>query len=306
MPACQWAWIVAAALVLTPARARAEDKKACATAYVQSQVQRHAGHLIASREQLIVCSNECANTLRDDCAGWLHEVEAALPSVVIEAFGPDGHEAIDVRVSCDGTPIASRLTGHALPMDPGPHTCHAEMAGASPFDGPLIVHEGEQHRLWRITFTRSSETAPPGGVSAFRSTPVPAVITAPRPSAESTPARSSTSNARPIPASVWALGAVGVVATGVGVAFEASGLVQHSQLDRCKPSCLPSAVTSDKTTFGVGDVAVGIGIVSLAAAVVVLLLRPGSADGPEPPRRTTRLEAMAYRGGGVLGLEERF
>ena len=281
---------LAIAVALAPAPARAEDKRACASAYVQAQVQRQKGHLKAARGLLLACSGECSADLRTDCAGWLREVEAALPSIVIEAVGPDGKETANVRVTCDGALLLAKLDGRAVPMDPGPHMCRAEMEGEPPKEEQVLVPEGEQHKPWRVSFKHP--------LAPVRVTPKPA------PPAGSNAAALPPSSPLPFSMPVLVLGGVGALATIVGTAVEVSGLSQHAALDRCKPNCTTSAVSSDKTTFLVGDVTLGIAIATLATAAVLYFTRP--AGGSQATAGSVRLTVDARRLGGAVGLEGRF
>jgi hypothetical protein len=280
-------------IAVAPSLAGAEDKKACANAYVQAQVQRQKGHLKASRGLLLVCASECSADLRTDCASWLREVEAALPSIVVEAVGPDGKETADVRVTCDGVELYAKLDGRAIPMDPGPHTCRAEMLGEPAKEEQLLVPEGEQHRPWRVSFKHPAASRRPA-------TKPPDTGASPAPS-PSTPGQSTPLD---IPLSVLVVGGLGAIATTVGIALEVSGLSQHSALDRCKGSCAPSAVNSDRTTFQVGDVTLGIGLASLAAAAVLFFTRPSAAASTTA--RGAWLLIDPHPGGADVGLGGRF
>src|SRR5579883_734779 len=98
------------ATVVQPARADAPDKAACAASYEQAQRLRRDRKLVLSREALLVClQDSCPALLRADCATWLKEVEASLPTVVFEAQGADGAFLADVTVSSGGVVLASRL-----------------------------------------------------------------------------------------------------------------------------------------------------------------------------------------------------
>jgi hypothetical protein len=237
-------------LASSPGVARAQDKVACASAYEGAQLERRQGHLRASRQQLLVCSQPACTVLQKECVNWLSEVEAALPSVVVEATGPDGRDTVDVEVTCDGAPLVSRLDGRALPMDPGMHRCRFETAGAVRED-QIVLHEGEQGRPWRVSF------APPEGA-----TPAP-LAPAPGPS-----------EASPIPVWAWVLGGLGVAAVGVGAGFEVHGFTQKSDLDACKGSCQQSAVDATHASFVTGDVTIGAGLAVIAIATVFVLVRP--------------------------------
>src|SRR5262245_16831403 len=60
------------------------DKITCAHSYEQAQRLRQAHELKGARRELLVCSRvECPSWVRRDCAPWLDEVEAAIPTINI-------------------------------------------------------------------------------------------------------------------------------------------------------------------------------------------------------------------------------
>jgi len=261
----------ALAVTLLAAPAHADPTKAdCVAVFERAQTEREQGHLKAARQDLLVCSSDaCPAAMHKECIGRWREVESALPTVVVEVVGPGGRDLTDVRVTCDGALVLDRLEGRAVPMDPGPHACQIEPTGAPARDEQLVVQEGEQHRLWRISFE------------------------SPRPSAEAPP-----ETARSVPTWVWVLGGIGVAATGVGAAFEISGLVQKGNLDGCRPNCAQSGVDSAKKAFVVGDIALGVGVASLVAAGVGLLLPAASDhDGAAAATRSTPFRVAVGPGG---------
>ena len=190
-----------------------------------------------------------------------------MPSVVVQAVGADGRDTLDVAVTCDGVRLAERLDGRAMPMDPGLHSCRFEMSAAVR-EEQIVLREGEQRKPWRISFAPPADAKP-----------------------EAVPA----APAGPIPPAAWVLGGVGLAAIGVGTVFEIHGFSQKSDLDRCRPACARSSVDATRASFIVGDVAIGVGLVSVAAgALLALSRRPPVA---EPPR--ARLDVTPYVGQGA-------
>ncbi len=241
---------------VAPATARAQDKAACAASYEKAQVERQKDHLRASREQLLVCSQPSCSVLQKDCVQWLSEVEAALPSVVFEATGPDGRDAVDAQVTCDGAPVVSRIDGKAVVMDPGLHRCRFEMGGMGR-DDQIVLHEGEQRRPWRISFaTGATPSAPMTNETAERSSSAPLWP--------------------------WVVGGLGIAAIGVGSYFELHGFALKSDLDACKGHCSPSSVDATRAAFVTGDVTIGVGLAAVAIAAIVLVTHsPGTPSGAE-------------------------
>jgi hypothetical protein len=90
----------------------------------------------------------------------------------------------------------------------------------------------------------------------------------------------------------------------VGTGFEASGLSKHNALNKCKPNCTQAEVSSDRTTFAVGDVSLGIGIAALATAAVLFFTRSSATADTRTDRAWFTFEALG--GGGGASLDGRF
>jgi hypothetical protein len=254
--------IAALALSLSSA-ALADDKLACVSAYQDAQSFRKDGELRASKEQLVRCASEaCPSVLSRDCAQWLREVEQALPTVVLSARGPDGNEAVEVRVTLDGAPLVDRLDGRAVAVDPGVHTLRFEVAGAEPIEERLVIREGEKLRRISVTFPLAG--APPSPPLAL-----PVALAA-----------------RPIPTIVYPLAAVGVLGLAGFGYFALDGLSKKSALDECRPNCAQSDVDTAKRRFLIGDISLSVGVVALAAASYFFFDRPSieSAASARAPR----------------------
>ncbi len=98
----------------TPTRAE------CVSASEDAQLMRIKGQLRAARANLLVCSqDDCPKIVKQDCTGWLDEVDRAIPTVVLGARDARGQDLTDVHVAMDGTSLALRLDGKAIPVDPG-------------------------------------------------------------------------------------------------------------------------------------------------------------------------------------------
>ena len=237
---------------------RAEDAKVkCANAYEQAQRTRKNGELRASQKNLLVCTNPvCPAVLRDDCLRWADEVERAMPTVVFAVRDPAGQDVTDVRVLVDGVLLAEKVDGKAHAIDPGSHTLRFESEGSVAVEQVVVILEGEKLRTLSVTLPSAApvETAGP-------------------PKVEGEPAR-------PIPASVYVLGAIGIVGLGGFAYFGLKGKSEKSTLDDCKPGCDPADVDHAKRTFLYGDVALGVGVVSLGIATALFFTRPsaGSTD----------------------------
>ena len=246
--------------VSTPAMA---DKKACAQAHAEAQRSIRATTLLRARDQLTTCSrDECMTAIRKDCVAWLGEVNAAIPSIVVEAKGADGKETFDVRVSASDVVIAEKLSIKAIEFDPGTYALRFEHAGAT-VEKEIVLRPGKKNKTVEVSFEKS-----------------PIASTAPAPSgrerdASHAPAQQGTKS--PVP---WILGGVGVALVGVGGFFWLSAEGSRSDLEssNCAPNCDRGAVDDIKTQRLVGDILAIGGVVAIGAAVIWLVM-----DSSAPP-----------------------
>lgn len=241
--------------------ARGDDTESCIASHEQSQILRKDGKLRAAREQMVNCSRDaCPKLLRKECSGWLAEMEEAIPSVVIEAKGPDGQDVVEMKVSLDGQLLTDKLDGRALNVDPGVHVFKFEIPKVKPREEKIVIREGQKARKIVVDFSppRPIASAHPTGSAVVPETP-PDKVT------------------RPVPTLVYVLGGVGLVALGTSAFFEAKGLGQRSDLDAkgCKPACSQSDVDSAKKSILIGDILLGAGVVSVGLATVFYFTRPG-------------------------------
>ena len=179
-----------AALLLaaaTAGEARADDADTCATASEQGQELRDQGKLRAALELFVQCAAAtCPAIVRNDCAPWVTQVQAKLPTVAFRARDGEGHDITDVRVSVDGEEIAGKLDGRALTMDPGTHTFRFNKAGEPEVTRTLLLREGEKGRLVDVVIG----AAPPPASGGFS-----------------------------VPVAGWVLGGLSLAGFGAGIGF---------------------------------------------------------------------------------------
>ncbi len=124
----------------------------CVKAAEDAQSQRSNHQLRAARLKFLLCAQPtCPAVVRNDCSGWLADVDKVMPSVVVQARDTRGVELTDVRVSVDGDVLAERLDGLAIPVDPGVHLFQFERAGVPPLQQQILIREGEKGRALPIT-----------------------------------------------------------------------------------------------------------------------------------------------------------
>lgn len=123
-------------------------KEACVAANEAAQDLRQAGKLREAREKLLLCVSEaCPGPVREDCVQRLNDVNAAMPTVVFEVKDPNGNDVGGARVTMDGKPLVERVTGGAVPIDPGQHRIAFEDAeGSAHAEQTVVVREGDHDR----------------------------------------------------------------------------------------------------------------------------------------------------------------
>jgi hypothetical protein len=234
--------------VLLTTAAFADDKAACMDAASKGQRLRDTHKLVEARAELRVCATaQCPSVIQSDCAIWLADVEKALPSVVVTAKDGAGADLVDVKVSVDGRPLASKLDGQAVPMNAGPHTFHFEGADGSILDRQVMVKEGERNQAVAVVL----------GAAA------------------------------PTPSSTWktlgwVLGGTGVVGLGVGTVFGviAMGDKNGAHCD-ANNVCDPGTTRGIKSAALVSDVGWIAGGVLLAGGAALVLFAPSGSRKPE-------------------------
>jgi hypothetical protein len=293
-------WLALALVLSSAARTRgvrADEIDDCIAAAEESQRLRLDGKLIRAREQLLVCSSgTCPTIVRSDCARWSSELDAIVPSVIVRALDPEGHDVPDVHAAVDGEPIAGLFGGKEIRLDPGPHVFRFTRGSGPPVAQTVVVAPREQHQILSIVFGPPASTGgktqlpyesamPPGGLPAQRARETPST--------------------RPDPFRPWYFAMLGTGALALGTAsyFWISGLADHGRLaSTCgvSHSCSPSAVDSAHSDLVVGDV-VGAAGGSLAMLGLTLLI---FRHGGRQPAATAMWQPVP--GGALLGIQGSF
>jgi hypothetical protein len=246
---------VAIPLFLTTSNVFALNKQECIQASEKGQQLRDEGKLADARTQFLVCVQEvCPRPVADACREDLAAVEKRLPTVVLSARTASGTDLVDVSVQVDGAPITQKLDGRAVMINPGAHKVRFE-ANGQVVEEQVVVIEGEKSRAVRVTFP-----AGPGEQVAPASGTTPA-----QQGAAQAPAQDTGGGG--IHPAVWAFGGLAVVSLGAFAYFGLTGKSDISHLeDTCKPHCKQDDVDAAKTKLLVGDIFLGVAIVSAGAA----------------------------------------
>ncbi|MFO0726299.1 MAG: hypothetical protein U1E65_21115 [Myxococcota bacterium] len=235
-------------LFLAEMPAVASSKQACLDAHAEAQKSRNARDFAAAKAQLLVCNQDsCPGPVAEDCARWMSELLREQPTVVFVARDAQGQDTPEVRVSLDEAVLLSRLDGHPVEVNPGPHRVRYDWADGVSQEVRVMINAGEKAR--RI------ELAPPG----------PAPVLAPLP---------PRADEAGIPTASWILWGGGAAAGGAFVVLAILGQNQEAELSRtCRGQCAPAEVSSLRTKYALADAA-WITALAAAGAGTVLALWP--------------------------------
>ncbi len=217
----------------------------------------------AARDKFVACSRvECPTVVRKECGEQLAAAEKDAPTVALEARDEAGMDSTAVKVTMDGAPIAERLTGSAVDVEPGEHVFRFERADGQSIEQRVLVVEGEKNRKVVADFASLVPKPPP-----------PSGETGPAPPHEP----------KKIPLLAYVAGGVGLVGIGGFVFFAASGKGAENRLaSSCNPNCSNDQLSPVKRDYLFADIALVIGVV--AAATAVILAWPALTDGPQGNR----------------------
>jgi len=255
------ALVLAASLAALPAAAGGPTKEQCIAANDHAQEFRQAGKLSKAREQLLVCvAQGCPGPVREDCAQRLDEVDKAMPTIVFEVKNGSGNDVSAVSVTMDRQPVAAKLSGAAIAVDPGEHLFVFEAEGLPRTEKSLVLHEGEKGRRERIVLVAAQPTPTSAAQPATggRTPPVLAIVA----------------------------GGIGVAGLVVGAATALAATSKHATLQgECAGStCAPSAqgdldsFHALRTVSAVGYVVGALGIVGGAALWYLAPSRPSDTS----------------------------
>lgn len=236
------------AMALAPGLARAASpSETCISAAEAAQLSRYQGALKAAHDGFVSCARpECPAQIQADCAKWLSEVDASLPTIVPMARFEDGTDVVDARVTVDGADVADR--GRAVPLDPGEHEVRFARGGSPPVTVRVLLHEGEKNRAVRVTLERAA--------------PAPAlVVTTARPE-------------RRVPVASIVLASVAGVGLGIGTGLYVSGRGGLDDLrSTCGNACREEDVDGERTKLLAGDLLLAGSVVALGVAAYLFFAR---------------------------------
>ena len=263
-------------VVHLPSQAFADVGATCIAASEKGNDARDRGALRAARAHFVTCAADaCPKSMRVDCARWLDEVDASIPSIVVGAKDGRGGDLFDIRVKVDGEPVEDVQAGRPLVLDPGPHVVRFERG-----KGPSL--ETQELKVLLRTGERNRSVIATMGAAPSRD----GVGPPPPP-----PTRGGG-----VPTATWIFGGIGVVGLGVFGTFALIGTQEKSRLrDTCSPGCTDADVSSLRTDFIVADISLGVGIVALGVATYFLLTNHDAAPASAGIAGSQRLARTIWK-----------
>lgn len=227
--------VVALAVIGWQGPARASDKQACLDASSQGQTLRDAHKLLEARDQFRACARA---SCPDVVASWLNQVDKDVPSLALTAKDGDGNDLVDVKVTLDGTVVATKLDGHSVEVNAGPHSVRFELADGTAVDEQVLTHEGDKNHVVNAVLRKAAPPPPTPAVVTPAIVPPSAVGSAavtPAPDVALGPATSAGRGQRTVGLVVGGVGVAGLV---VGSIF---GVNASSKWSSAKKDCQPGA-----------------------------------------------------------------
>jgi hypothetical protein len=168
--------------VVAGADEKKSDKQDCIAAAEQGQSQRDDGQYRAARESFVKCADDvCPRVIVQSCTKWLRELNESAPTIVLGAKDEQGNDLTDARVTFDGVPFATTLTGKPMEADAGEHVVRFERDGRIPVEQKLLLRAGERARVVSVTLlplVRESDAAPAGAANDRPNPPPERVLSA--------------------------------------------------------------------------------------------------------------------------------
>ncbi len=144
--------VVFLALWNTPSFATDVDatKQACVAAADRGQALRNGGQYLAARDEFARCSDErCPTLVREQCTAWLRQAVESTPTVVFAATDETGRDLAQVTVTAEGRPMADRLDGRPVELDPGRHELRFEAPDREAVVLDVVLRAGDRNRALR-------------------------------------------------------------------------------------------------------------------------------------------------------------
>ncbi len=191
----------------------------CVASHERAGMLRLEQRWEAARSAMNACADEaCPLAIRTDCARWLDELRAMMPTLlVVVERDDDGSQP--VRLSLDGRELDLSEPPQPIEVLPGAHRLEFTLPPYSPLSYDVSVEAGEKNRVVRVRFERERPAVPP-----------------PPPPRDPAPPRTSPS--RPVPTVTYLLAGGAILAAGAsGSLLAAAFSRRETARERCAPGC---------------------------------------------------------------------
>lgn len=196
-----------------------------------------------------------------------------MPTLVIVAKDSAGNDLTAVHVTMDGEPLAEKLDGRPIAVDPGEHRFTFEAVGLRMLERMLVIREGDRSRLEQAVLSPTVSSPASGGAEA------------PQHSFFAT-----------VPTLSYAAFGVGVVGLAVGTVAGFVAIGDHSTLkNQCTSSCPSGEVGAFHTAADLSTVGFVVGALGVVGGAVlwVTLRKESTTEVPA---------AHAWVGPGSVGI----
>lgn len=279
------ATMLASAWIAAPAPAHAETpKRLCIESATEGQRARDDGHWLEAKERFLVCAAaSCPGLVRAECARWLAEVDAKIPTIVLGAKNAAGADLTAVRVLVDGRPFVEALDGRPRPLDPGTHRLRFEGEGDLSASLEVVVRAGESARVVVATLEGKESTPPPARP-----------LVAPEPPAPRPPP----SYAAPL----WVFGALTVASAAATTALVVYAHDEDDALStQCSPRCSDAATRPLRTSLAFANVGAVAALLSLGG-LGYFIVKSATAPSSAPATSVAIVPVLSPSAGGAFAL----
>ena len=251
------AFAVGSAVIGVSSTSWAADSAAqqCVQAAEKGQELKDASKLLEAKDSFRKCQLDvCPKVVAQKCEIWAAEIDEITPTISVRAT-LNGQDITDVKVFVDGNLVRNTLDGSDIPLNPGIHKFRIEKEGKAPIEQSRLVHVREKAKTIEANFDPPKAAPPPGQV------PPPYKVAKPKEGFH-------------VPTSTWVSAGVGLASVGVGSFFLLSAKSRYDDLQNgCgkNGSCEPSDVSGLSTKWTLGQVFMGVGVISLGAATYFLI-----------------------------------
>jgi hypothetical protein len=256
-------------------RAAPPRETPCGAAGRAAEELRRAGDLSGARARLAACvSTGCASPLRERCARQLAEIDAAIPTVVVQVKDDRSNDLTAVRVMMDGAPMLDGLDGTAMFVNPGEHHLVLEAAGFRRTEATFVAREGEKS-LRVVVFVDHTRSVASNRANVSAEAGAPSLVGR---------SQAPTAFARRRNLGI-ALGCVGIggVAVGAALAILSKVTYDHALASECGGDanrCSPQGIDDGRMAHrqaGVATVAFGTAGALFAAGAALYFTSPKQA-----------------------------